>query len=181
MLNLRILSTLVLLLGLAAVTKTSKTATFENDRKDECFNIFKEMTENENLASDYFTKEVRQLILDCAGAKSDLHKDWLVIFGHLTKKANDDTYTVKSERLQEHEVDKLKRALRNVYDYKVDLRRLEGREGATFENEHKDECFNIFKEMTEKEDLKLEDFTMEKRQLIVDCVKSKKTQKVIAR
>ena len=65
--------------------------------------------------------------------------------------------------------------------YEVEVRRLKDGKIATFENDRKDECFNIFKEMAEKEDLKPEDFTMEKRQLIVDCVKAKKTQMVIAR
>ena len=175
MLNLRILSILVLLLGLAAVTKASKTATFENDRKDECFNLFKEITEKEDLNPEYFTMEKRQLIVDCVRAKKTGHGDRREILYCLTNNT-DDMYIPKSEPLEEYDVYGLKVALRNVYDYEVEIRRLKDGSIATFENDRKDECLNLFKEMAEKEDLKPEDFTIEKKQLIVDCVKSKKTQ-----
>ena len=172
MLNLRILSTLVLLLGLAAVTKTSKTATFENDRKDECFKLFKELAEKEGLELEDFTIEKRKIIVDCVEPKKTQHDDCWIILYRLADKTNKT-----SGSLNKHDpVERLQRALRKVYEFEVEVRRVKDGNIATFENDRKDECFNLFKEMAEKENLKPEDFTIEKKQLIVDCVRAKKTQ-----
>ena len=153
--------------------KDGSIATFENDRKGECFDLFKEITEKEDLKPEDFTMEKKQLIVDCVKSKETQYGDCWVILDRLANKT-DDMYIPKSEPLDKDDVGELlKDALRNVYDYEVEVRRLKDGKFATFDNDRKGECIKVFKEMAEKEDLKPEDFTMGKRQLIVDCVKTK--------